>query len=73
MQLANFLIILVSHFFSVLNMKLKMIDREEGLVLFGKLIRTKKIENLQGDEPRSGPEPTHPDSKQKLQVSLGSR
>lgn len=58
-------------FFSVSKMKLEMMDREKGLELFGKLIRTKKIENMQGDQPRSGPEPVHPvESKQKLQVSF---
>lgn len=51
-------------------MKLEMMDREKGLELFGKFIRTKKIEHLQGDQSRGGPEPVHPnDPKQKLQVS----
>ncbi|XP_034946106.1 probable cationic amino acid transporter [Chelonus insularis] len=51
-------------------MKFEMMDREKGLKLFGKFIRTKKIENLQGDQQR-GPEPVHPnDSKQKLQKCL---
>jgi len=50
-------------------MKLDL-DREKGLELFGKLIRTKNIESLQGDQPKTGPEPLHPaDSKQKLQVN----
>lgn len=47
------------------------LDREKGLELFGKLIRTKNIESLQGDQPKTGPEPLHPaDSKQKLQVKI---
>ncbi|KAG5327532.1 S7A14 protein, partial [Pseudoatta argentina] len=51
-------------------MKLDL-DREKGLELFGKLIRTKNIESLQGDQPKTGPEPLHPaDSKQKLQKCL---
>ncbi|KAM0734021.1 Solute carrier family 7 member 14 [Formica fusca] len=51
-------------------MKLDL-DREKGLELFGKLIRTKNIENLQGNQPKTGPEPLHPaDSKQKLQKCL---
>jgi len=50
-------------------MKLDL-DREKGLELFSKLIRTKNIESLQGDQPKTGPEPLHPaDSKQKLQVN----
>lgn len=49
-------------------MKLDL-DREKGLELFGKLIRTKNIESLQGNQSKTGPEPLHPaDSKQKLQV-----
>lgn len=49
-------------------MKLEL-DREKGLELFAKLIRTKNVENLQGDQPKTGPEPLHPaNSKQKLQV-----
>ncbi|XP_070153451.1 solute carrier family 7 member 14 [Polyergus mexicanus] len=51
-------------------MKLDL-DREKGLELFGKLIRTKNIESLQGNQPKIGPEPLHPaDSKQKLQKCL---
>ncbi|EFN77910.1 Probable cationic amino acid transporter [Harpegnathos saltator] len=51
-------------------MKLDL-DREKGLELFGKLIRTKNVESLQGDQPKTGPEPLHPaDSKQKLQKCL---
>ncbi|XP_050452778.1 probable cationic amino acid transporter [Cataglyphis hispanica] len=51
-------------------MKLDL-DREKGLELFGKLIRTKNIESLQGNQPKTGPEPLHPaDSKQKLQKCL---
>ncbi|KAL0099886.1 hypothetical protein PUN28_019961 [Cardiocondyla obscurior] len=51
-------------------MKLDL-DREKGLELFGKLIRTKNIDSLQGDQPKTGPEPLHPaDSKQKLQKCL---
>ncbi|XP_011643251.1 cationic amino acid transporter 2 isoform X2 [Pogonomyrmex barbatus] len=47
------------------------LDREKGLELFGKLIRTKNIESLQGDQSKTGPEPLHPaDSKQKLQKCL---
>ncbi|XP_071555160.1 solute carrier family 7 member 14 isoform X1 [Temnothorax nylanderi] len=54
------------------KMKLDLqLDREKGLELFGKLIRTKNIESLQGDQPKTGPEPLHPaDSKQKLQKCL---
>lgn len=49
-------------------MKLDL-DREKALELFNKLIRTKNIDSLQGDQPKTGPEPLHPaDSKQKLQV-----
>ncbi|EZA51589.1 cationic amino acid transporter 2 isoform X2 [Ooceraea biroi] len=51
-------------------MKLDL-DREKGLELFAKLIRTKNVESLQGDQPKTGPEPLHPaDSKQKLQKCL---
>ncbi|GAB1862047.1 Probable cationic amino acid transporter [Camponotus japonicus] len=51
-------------------MKLDL-DREKGLELFGKLIRTKNIESLQGNQSKTGPEPLHPaDSKQKLQKCL---
>lgn len=51
------------------KMKLDL-DREKGLELFGKLIRTKNIESLQGNQSKTGPEPLHPaDSKQKLQVT----
>lgn len=51
------------------KMKLEL-DREKGLELFGKLIRTKNVESLQGDQTKTGPEPLHPaDSKQKLQVN----
>lgn len=53
-------------------MKLDL-DREKGLELFGKLIRTKNVESLQGDQPKTGPEPLHPtDSKQKLQVKTNN-
>ncbi|XP_063990636.1 cationic amino acid transporter 2 isoform X1 [Diachasmimorpha longicaudata] len=46
-------------------------DREKRLELFGKFIRTKKIEHLQGEQARHGTEPVHPpDSKQKLQKCL---
>ncbi|KAG7212528.1 hypothetical protein KM043_012836 [Ampulex compressa] len=52
-------------------MKLNLMDREKGLELFGKLIRTKNIESLQGDQAKTSPEPLHPgDSKQKLQKCL---
>ncbi|XP_046742349.1 probable cationic amino acid transporter [Diprion similis] len=52
-------------------MKLEMMNREQGLQLFGKLIRTKNIEGLQGDHGKPGPEPAEPpDSKQKLQKCL---
>ncbi|RLU17730.1 hypothetical protein DMN91_009967 [Ooceraea biroi] len=52
------------------KMKLDL-DREKGLELFAKLIRTKNVESLQGDQPKTGPEPLHPaDSKQKLQKCL---
>ncbi|XP_024936750.1 probable cationic amino acid transporter isoform X2 [Cephus cinctus] len=48
-----------------------MMDKEKGLELFGKLIRTKNIDGLQGDQSKTGPEPVHPtDSKQKLQKCL---
>ncbi|CAL1682177.1 unnamed protein product [Lasius platythorax] len=51
-------------------MKLDL-DREKALELFSKLIRTKNIDSLQGDQPKTGPEPLHPaDSKQKLQKCL---
>lgn len=52
-------------------MKLELMDREKGLELFGKFIRTKNVESLQDDQEKTGPEPLHPtDSKQKLQASL---
>ncbi|XP_076758351.1 solute carrier family 7 member 14 [Xylocopa sonorina] len=52
-------------------MKLELMDREKGLELFGKFIRTKNVESLQGDQGKAGPEPLHPtDSKQKLQKCL---
>lgn len=52
-------------------MKLDMMNREQGLQLFGKLIRTKNIDGLQGDQGKPGPEPAEPpDSKQKLQVRI---
>lgn len=52
-------------------MKLELMDREKGLELFGKFIRTKNVESLQDDQEKTGPEPLHPtDSKQKLQVSF---
>ncbi|XP_058792724.1 probable cationic amino acid transporter isoform X2 [Phymastichus coffea] len=35
-------------------MKLEFMDREKGLELFGKLIRTKDVENLQGEQARAG-------------------
>ncbi|KOC64446.1 putative cationic amino acid transporter [Habropoda laboriosa] len=50
-------------------MKLELMDREKGLELFGKFIRTKNPESLQGEQGKAGPEPLHPtDSKQKLQA-----
>ncbi|XP_006558911.1 cationic amino acid transporter 3 isoform X2 [Apis mellifera] len=52
-------------------MKLELMDREKGLELFGKFIRTKNVESLQDDQEKTGPEPLHPtDSKQKLQKCL---
>ncbi|CAG5102328.1 Similar to SLC7A14: Probable cationic amino acid transporter (Homo sapiens) [Cotesia congregata] len=52
-------------------MKLEMImNREKNLELFGKLIRTKKIENLQGDQQRSHQPADSSDAKQKLQKCL---
>lgn len=52
-------------------MKFEIImNRERNLELFGKLIRTKKIENLQGDQQRRSHEPAGSnDTKQKLQVN----
>lgn len=51
-------------------MKLDL-DREKGLELFSKFIRTKNVDSLQGDQSKTGPEPLHPaDSKQKLQKCL---
>lgn len=48
-------------------------NREKGLELFGKFIRTKNVDSLQGDQRKTGPEPLHPtDSKQKLQASIFS-
>lgn len=44
------------------------IDRDKGLELFGKFIRTKNIENLQGEQQRAGAAPYSAGSKQKLQV-----
>ncbi|XP_057330725.1 probable cationic amino acid transporter [Microplitis mediator] len=53
-------------------MKFEIImNRERNLELFGKLIRTKKIENLQGDQRRRSHEPASSnDTKQKLQKCL---
>ncbi|CAK9818017.1 Probable cationic amino acid transporter [Anthophora quadrimaculata] len=52
-------------------MKLELMDREKGLELFGKFIRTKNPESLHGEQGKTGPEPLHPtDSKQKLQKCL---
>ncbi|CAK9818112.1 Probable cationic amino acid transporter [Anthophora plagiata] len=52
-------------------MKLELMDREKGLELFGKFIRTKNPESLHGEQEKAGPEPLHPtDSKQKLQKCL---
>ncbi|XP_074110572.1 solute carrier family 7 member 14 isoform X2 [Cotesia typhae] len=52
-------------------MKLEMImNREKNLELFGKLIRTKKIENLQGEQQRSHQPADSSDAKQKLQKCL---
>ncbi|XP_012258062.1 cationic amino acid transporter 2 [Athalia rosae] len=52
-------------------MKLEMMNKEQSLQLFGKLIRTKNIDGLQGDQGKPGPEPAEPpDSKQKLQKCL---
>lgn len=52
------------------KMKLDL-DREKGLELFSKFIRTKNVDSLQGDQSKTGPEPLHPaDSKQKLQVMI---
>lgn len=51
-------------------MKLDL-DREKGLELFGKFIRTKNIENFQGEQQKTGPGHVYSsDSKQKLQVIL---
>lgn len=50
-------------------MNLDKIDREKCLELFGKFIRTKKIDNLQGEQRKRGPEPTD-SSKQKLTVKI---
>ncbi|XP_014206717.1 cationic amino acid transporter 2 [Copidosoma floridanum] len=49
-------------------MKLDFMDREKGLELFRKFIRTKNVANLQGEQPRAGPEKAG--SKQKLQKCL---
>lgn len=51
------------------KMKLEL-DREKGLELFGKFIRTKNVDSLQGEQSKTGPEPLHPDGKQKLQKCL---
>ncbi|KAK0074767.1 hypothetical protein PV326_012188 [Microctonus aethiopoides] len=40
-------------------MQLNMMDREKRLEYFGKFIRTKKIEHLQGDQQRNGPDSVH--------------
>lgn len=48
-------------------MNLNFIDKEKGLELFGKFIRTKNVVNLQGEQTRgAGSQKTG--SKQKLQV-----
>jgi cationic amino acid transporter 14 len=50
-------------------MKLDFMDREKGLELLGKFIRTKNVENLQGEHTRAGSEQIYSTgSKQKLQV-----
>ncbi|KZC08862.1 putative cationic amino acid transporter, partial [Dufourea novaeangliae] len=41
-------------------MKMKLMDREKGLELFGKFIRTKNVDSLQGEHGKGGPEPLHP-------------
>lgn len=46
-----------------------IMNREKNLELFGKFIRTKKIENLQGEQQRSHQPADSSDAKQKLQVS----
>ncbi|OXU17780.1 hypothetical protein TSAR_003303 [Trichomalopsis sarcophagae] len=51
-------------------MKLDFMDREKGLELFGKFIRTKNIDNLQGEQARAGSEQYSAGSKQKLQKCL---
>ncbi|XP_047361443.1 probable cationic amino acid transporter [Vespa velutina] len=52
-------------------MKLDFMDREKGLELFGKLIRTKNIDCLQEEQTKKGPETLNTaDSKQKLQKCL---
>ncbi|XP_012270598.1 probable cationic amino acid transporter [Orussus abietinus] len=52
-------------------MKLDLMDREKGLELFSKFIRTKNVESLQGDHSKAGPESDLPgESKQKLQKCL---
>ncbi|XP_074110570.1 solute carrier family 7 member 14 isoform X1 [Cotesia typhae] len=56
---------------NISKMKLEMImNREKNLELFGKLIRTKKIENLQGEQQRSHQPADSSDAKQKLQKCL---
>ncbi|XP_011499118.1 PREDICTED: probable cationic amino acid transporter [Ceratosolen solmsi marchali] len=52
-------------------MKLDFMDREKGLELLGKFIRTKNVENLQGEHTRAGSEQIYSTgSKQKLQKCL---
>ncbi|XP_043504240.1 cationic amino acid transporter 2 isoform X1 [Polistes fuscatus] len=52
-------------------MKLDFMDREKGLELFGKLIRTKNIDSLQGEQTKTSPETLNTaDPKQKLQKCL---
>lgn len=47
-------------------------DREKGLELFTKFIRTKNVDSLQGEQPRRGGGPRPTGSKQKLQVLINN-
>ncbi|KAJ8687734.1 hypothetical protein QAD02_023528 [Eretmocerus hayati] len=53
-------------------MQFNFMDREKGLELFGKFIRTKNVENLQGEHTRAGSEHCSAGSKQKLQKCLST-
>ena len=46
------------------------VDRDKALEIFGKLIRTKDVDSLQGGQKTKSGQVCPPDSKQKLQVPI---